>query len=233
MNNPMEQKKVIKTLSQLNSNYSASVADWQYFLSCWAKAIDPSNAIGFKKFDLNAIKQSHPELPASYLNFIEATGGNGWLLPGDKNRFGDSVEQIYSVKRIGKLKAVNQVTWKAWNDSKVDRVIADVDYYNYSNQQDVALFRDIYLDNLLAIGDLGGGAVIAINPMERTIDGEWEAWYLSTRLPGALRFKTFAELMQILYFMDIYPDKDALNLTSKDFVGTCAEKIYPNFRGPN
>jgi hypothetical protein len=42
-------------------------------------------------------------------------------------------------------------------------------------------------------------AILLLNPKIVTDEGEWEAWYLDSKLPGAFRFRSFQELMQAQY----------------------------------
>jgi hypothetical protein len=172
------------------------------------------------------------EMPSSYRHFVEATSGVGWSLPGNRSREATARIELHPVAKIGEMKSLNAVTWKSWNDNKLGRPIADEIYYNYSKTQEEGLFRDEYLDALVQVADLGDGIVLVLNPMEKSADGEWEAWFLSTRLAGAWRFRSFAELMQLVYAMDVDPQRDISALSAKDFKGTCAERIYLSYRQP-
>ena len=214
--------------SEMSSLYSASTDDWRKFLTCWRAQMnlptEGPNAPGTKEVRFT------DGFPASYRHFVEATNGAGWILPGDEKRFGDRIPQLLPLKEIGPFRKVASATWSAWNAHRIGRAPSDEVYYNYSNSQDEGKFREAHLDGLLVVGDLGHGTILALNPAELSKDGEMEAWYLSTRLPGALRFRSFAELMQLVYFMDIYPDRDVSQLTDKDFVGTCAQSTFLSYR---
>ncbi len=212
---------MVKKLSQMGSGYSGSTADWREFLACWARTMDQPFTSRPMPDSITIIKGVEGELPPSYRHFVEATGGAGWLLPGDSG--GD--EQLYPINRVGLFKTVDPVTWGAWNDNRMGVKVPDKVYYDYSRQQNEGLFREEYLDSLVSVGDLWHGIVLVLNPMEKTLDGEWEAWYLSTKLPGALRFKSFAELMQMLYFSDINPMKDLLSYSDAELAQSCAGKL--------
>lgn len=46
------------------------------------------------------------------------------------------------------------------------------------------------------LSDRGDAAILLLNPEVVFEDGEWEAWYFATWLPGAMRFRSFADLMR-------------------------------------
>lgn len=137
VSSPTEDRStMVKKLSQMESGYAGSTQDWREFLACWASAMDQSFSAPPLPKDAIAIKDVEGELPPSYRHFVEATGGAGWLLPGDKKRFGDNVEQIFPIKRLGLFKTVDPVTWKAWDDNRGVGKVSDKVYYDYSRQQD-------------------------------------------------------------------------------------------------
>jgi hypothetical protein len=225
---------MVKKLADQSSHYRASAADWSEFLTCWAKQMDQAfePTVGYAPpEDLVVIEGRR--LPKSYLDFVQATGGKGWAMPGDKKRYGDNSLAIGTIGDVGLLKKRDRLTWKAWTDNPLNRTIPDRDYYNYSSSQQAGLFRDQYLGALVYAGNLGHGAVLALNPLEQTREGEWEAWYLSTKLPGALRYRSFAELMQRMYFADISPERDLRNLAATDVNNTCAGRIFTRYRIPD
>jgi hypothetical protein len=135
---------------------------------------------------------------------------------------------LLPLTEVDALKWADPATWKAWDQNRTGREVPDVVYYEYSRKQDPITLREEYLDGLVLVGILGNGRVLALNPSEISIDGEWEAWYLSTRLPGALRFRSFAELMQVMYFADISPDSYLWTFSEKDLSSSCASRLRLN-----
>ncbi len=67
------------------------------------------------------------------------------------------------------------------------------EYRTYDEQQ-VAL-RDEYLQTALALSDDNDGVVL-LNPRTVSDDGEWEAWFFASWIPGAYRYRSFWDLMQ-------------------------------------
>ena len=58
--------------------------------------------------------------------------------------------------------------------------------------------RNEYLRHTLEVSGEGDG-IYLLNPKVITADGEWEAWFFATWLPGARRYRSFWELMQDEY----------------------------------
>jgi hypothetical protein len=55
--------------------------------------------------------------------------------------------------------------------------------------------RRKYVKGSLVVGEEPNGHFYILNPAQVTKDGEWEAWLLGPKLPGAYRFTSFAELV--------------------------------------
>jgi len=52
-----------------------------------------------------------------------------------------------------------------------------------------------HLAHTLCISEVGDSAVLLLNPMVVWPDGEWEAWLFANWLPGATRYRSFADWM--------------------------------------
>ncbi len=122
-------------------------------------------------------------LPLSYRSFLAVT--NGW--------------QPYSTWWGIRLWSTREVNWFdmgwAWDDLE-SLSISDAHYFVYGPDQDPISFRQEYLKTALAISDLfWEGAQLLLNPKISSSEGEWEAWYLDSKLPGAYRYRSFWELM--------------------------------------
>jgi hypothetical protein len=81
----------------------------------------------------------------------------------------------------------------------------DEKYFIYGKNQYAHNLRTEYFKDLLLISSRGEDNVVDIllNPRVISEDGEWEAWELSPRLPGAHRFRSFTRLMEWLYVCEI------------------------------
>jgi hypothetical protein len=52
---------------------------------------------------------------------------------------------------------------------------------------------------MLEVSDIGDSAILLLNPEVVTPDGEWEAWDFANWHPGAVRYRSFWDMMQALY----------------------------------
>jgi hypothetical protein len=77
--------------------------------------------------------------------------------------------------------------------------ISDEEYFVYGAEQNPGLIRYEYIRTALEISDVGDTAIYLLNPQVVAPDGEWEAWFLASWLPGANRYRSFWELMQAEY----------------------------------
>lgn len=74
--------------------------------------------------------------------------------------------------------------------------VDDADYFVYGQAQNPISIRPEYLPHTLQISHTEDASdVYLLNPCVVTPDGEWEAWYLAHRLPGAVRYRSFWDLM--------------------------------------
>jgi len=126
-------------------------------------------------------------LPPSYRAFLTAT--NGWALALPPTLPG--------------LRAVEGIKWfrkehKDWVDayqmSNEPLAIMERDYFNYA--EPCAEFDAKHLGQALCITDIGDDAVVLLNPMVVWPDGEWEAWFFANWVPGAIRYRSFADWMR-------------------------------------
>jgi hypothetical protein len=91
--------------------------------------------------------------------------------------------------------------------------ISDEEYYDYSNNQDSCKIREKYLKTALQISDSLEGDVLLLNPKVK-FGKEWEAWWFSNAMPGAMRFKSFKELL--IYLLS--PQKEKQPLTEEELI---------------
>lgn len=93
----------------------------------------------------------------------------------------------------------------AWTDGYgesdgSDVQIDDADYFVYDETQSQTSLRPEYLAHTLKISETPDATdVYLLNPCVVTADGEWEAWYLAHWMAGAVRYRSFWELMNDEY----------------------------------
>jgi hypothetical protein len=102
------------------------------------------------------------------------------------------------------MRAVEDIRWfrkehrdwfEAYQMSAEPLSTIEQDYFNYA-QPDSASFEIKHLAQTLCISEVGDDAVLLLNPMVVWPDGEWEAWFFANWLPGAIRYRSFADWMR-------------------------------------
>lgn len=136
-------------------------------------------------------------LPPSYRSFLQYT--NGWQM------LNGVIWHLWSTHTIEWHALRSQDLIDAWVQGGLDAAapygleplrVSDADYFVYGEEQTPGSMRDEYLQTALEISDLGDSAFLLLNPQIMTAEGEWEAWFFATWLPGARRYPSFWELMQ-------------------------------------
>lgn len=127
--------------------------------------------------------------PPSDRAFLHVTDGWRYM-----NTF---VHRMWPTPGIAWFRQRNQEWIDAYVEpAKDDPRLPDDKYLVYGKAQDVSAIRPEYLPKALEISDTGDEAIILLNPEIVTPEGEWEAWFFANWLPGASRYRSFAELMQ-------------------------------------
>jgi hypothetical protein len=104
-------------------------------------------------------------------------------------------------------------------------VISDSEYYRYGDNQDPITMRAEYLPFMLEISDVGDG-IMLLNPRVVSKEGEWEAWFLASWLPGANRYRSFWDMMQASFrSFRRFAATEAKRVSSAEPVERAAEKL--------
>ena len=133
-------------------------------------------------------------LPPSYREFLKVS--NGWLRTG---------QFIYRIWRVEDTQWFNVRNGDFLNMlERADKYLGkmevnDEDYFTYGSEQKYVCFRPEYMRSCLEVSEWGDSAIYLLNPTIVTSDGEWEAWFYASWLPGAERYRSFYELMQSEY----------------------------------
>ncbi len=224
------------------SGYKGQTSDWDKFLSCWeneivnnlssqAELYTPEEQLVYERkssryppASLEEIKHIEKKLnvslPKSYVDFLKAS--NGWI----QVHFDASDGLVFPIEKIGWLREKNNDLIADWfRIPRQSTQVEDVVYFNYTTSQDASLIRDEYLEHSLVISEVVDSGVYLLNPKIITEDGEWEAWFFGWELPGAIRFKSFAQLMRYAYFKAAKePDYDGI-YSEEELSQTCAKLI--------
>jgi hypothetical protein len=171
------------------------------------KKVVSSNWMGYKgasETEIAALeKRLGKALPPSYRSFLAET--NGW------RNCGAFIYNIWPCAEVRWFRDRNQA-WidayvhpensgitLAYPDGKIPpppRALTDKEYLTYGPKQDSCRFRTEYLQTALEISDVGDSAILLLNPLTVTENGEWEAWLFANWSPGAYRYRSFRDLMQ-------------------------------------
>lgn len=130
-------------------------------------------------------------LPPSYREFLWHS--NGLVAPR-------AVANLLPVQEIDWFRVLEREYMEIWTKEDRGGEVEDERYFVYGRHQDCVWLRTRYLRTALQISDQSDGSVILLNPEVR-FGEEWEAWHFGSRLPGAIRYRSFAELMQHDYFV--------------------------------
>ncbi|HTV39420.1 MAG TPA: SMI1/KNR4 family protein [Candidatus Sulfotelmatobacter sp.] len=125
-------------------------------------------------------------LPPAYRAFLKAS--NGW-------RFSSiSISDLWPAQKLTWFREHNQDWIDAYVGSSEELPpLSDKEYFVYGAKQDCVRFRPEYLETALQIAEVRDSAVILLNPKVVTAEGEWETWLFANWLPGAVRYRTFAD----------------------------------------
>jgi hypothetical protein len=166
-------------------------ADWQSFLKKFADAANieewPGNPGASEGQLLVAEKRLKVKFPPSYRAFL--TASNGWLQASRAVPFVRPVEDICWFRKE------HRDWYEAYQMSAEPLSIIEQDYFNYA-QADCVSFDFKHLAQTLCVSEIGDDAVLLLNPMVVWPDGEWEAWFFANWLPGAARYRSFADWMR-------------------------------------
>ncbi|WP_062444089.1 SMI1/KNR4 family protein [Herbidospora daliensis] len=125
-------------------------------------------------------------LPPTYRDFLRFS--DGWDFGPEENVLGSA--------EVGWLRDLEPELARIWGPQEGDQVpsVPDDLYFDYGPEQN-GFVRGEYVPHTLLVGHHDDG-VYLLNPEVVTPEGEWEAWYLAPWLPGAVRARSFWELMQ-------------------------------------
>lgn len=131
-------------------------------------------------------------LPRSYREFLQVS--NGWLA---------SSSRLVAASELGRFGRKDPAYVKDWSQQPPGG-IPDAVYFVYGKDQLPYNIRSGYLPDSLLISQplTEVNERLLLNP-QVTFGAEWEAWRMSPQLPGAIRYRTFPELMQSLHRSDL------------------------------
>lgn len=135
----------------------------------------------------------HYKLPPSYRAFLTASNGFGPI-----SYF---IYNLYSADEVDWLAVKDAFLVEIWEEDPMpddDPELIDERYLKYDDSQMEGVLRPGHMRQCLMISDWGDAGFLALNPAIQH-EGEWEAWHFANWMPGAVRYRSFAELMQRSY----------------------------------
>ncbi|MDB6058460.1 MAG: hypothetical protein JWO95_2304 [Verrucomicrobiales bacterium] len=160
---------------------------WKSFLSQHASAVNATQWPGAPAAALDQIVQTETrlgiQLPPSYRSFLQAS--NGWT------QASRSVPILLPIEKIQWFRKAHREWIQAYQFSPA-LDLPESEYFDYANADSIQ-FHPKHLQHTLSISEIGDDGVILLNPMVVWPDGEWETWFFANWLPGAQRFRSFAD----------------------------------------
>lgn len=107
---------------------------------------------------------------------------------------------IHPLARVAWLSEADPGFLHAWQDPRSGVPEIGPEYDDYGPNQDPVFFRTGHLRYCLTLSSTEDDAsTYLLNTARRDSGGELEAWDVNFRLPGAYRFRSFAELMEVVF----------------------------------
>ncbi|RZK19703.1 MAG: SMI1/KNR4 family protein [Hymenobacter sp.] len=136
------------------------------------------------------------ELPFSYRSFLAVSNGFGPI--------SSFIYDLCSVSEVDWLVKQDLELVELWENDPMpdDPELADQPYLSYDGNQFAGALRSGHMRQCLMISHWGDAGFLALNPAQQH-EGEWEAWHFANWYPGAVRYRSFAELMQNSYEREV------------------------------
>jgi hypothetical protein len=170
----------------------SAIASWSEFLKEFASAAGTESwpgEPGATEEQLYAVEQKlKVKLPPSYRAFL--TASNGW------RGASQSIPILRGVQKLKWFRKEHRDWVEAYTMEGMEPpLLSEQDYFNYGSETS-GDFDISHLGQTLCISELGDDAVLLLNPMVVWPDGEWEVWFFANWVPGATRYRSFADWMR-------------------------------------
>jgi hypothetical protein len=225
--------------SSFESGYSASRLTWREAIDCWQRSIrqsvsSPREAGPWSMSEapdeqeqealVSALERRlNLKLPPSYRDFLAVSDGRvrrRTVLPKPPFLF-------LSAAKVDWFRSAMTQAAEIWRKGG-DADLSDENYLLYDLRQYGFSYKPEFIDKLLLVGNRGESAQLLLNPEVRTRDGEWEAWILSSSIPGAVRFPSFAHMARDLILADEIASKDEAPYPASMHRERCSAAIRVN-----
>ena len=225
--------------------YKSTSENWERFLKCWSdeilaqlssseqnrherREVVRRGTLGYLGADRSEIRLVEDrlgfELPISYIHFLKVS--NGWTQIG----FDAEDEEILPIAQIDTIRSLAPAVLEDWFEDydplNMTFVVSDSEYAIYGPEQNPTSMRLAYLESSVVISSPGADGMYLINPSVKTDDGELEVWFFSSRVPGAIRFRSFGELMVNAYILATGRKNYLYPYAPETFTNTCASEMH-------
>jgi hypothetical protein len=150
---------------------------------------------GASEGDIQALEERlGARLPFTYRQFLAVS--NGW------RSLGIYQPGLSPTTRVEWFREHHQDVIATWqkggrrSSKKSAPPISDEEYFVYGSGQATYHLRSEYLHSTLWISDGTDEGDYLLNPEVIFPDGEWEAWHFAHWYPGAVRTRSFREMME-------------------------------------
>ena len=201
------------------------------FLECWREQTknyaDRENIPWVSKYTDRYQAHELEKLPVSFRNFWKVVSDVGWMSLydlGEERRFLKIREHDY-------LKAKDHEYYQIFIETIAGYQDPDYKYYVYNKNQDDLGPTKRDIDNLLIVGSGRDSVIIGIIDNERSLDGEYQAYWYSPHQFG-VRVKSFAHLLVHLYLQEyqyinsLDDSMDHIYFFDGDWGDTCVPLLF-------
>jgi hypothetical protein len=118
---------------------------------------------------------------------------NGW------HPVNDFVERLLPVQGIEWFRTAEPKALVMLQECYQEDDVSDEDYLDYQGSEHMEALRLRYYPDCLLVGkgwDGGGGELVLLNPRIIFPDGEWEAIFFASWIPGNRRYRSFLEFVE-------------------------------------
>ena len=165
--------------------------DWRRLLDDWSVGAPQVHLArsgaraGAKDSEIAALeKRLSTALPPSFVSFLRYSNGYALI---------DSPQVIFGTQQIEWFVTHNKEYADIWNAERGE--VDDELYGQYGAHQSPVHLRAEYLYSCLQISDVMDGYVYLLNPKIVNPNGDWEAWDFGSKIPGAIRYRSFWDMM--------------------------------------
>lgn len=203
----------LATVQRLSARGKVAQLGMEAFLRFWSDAVVAR--LRGARFPLDALQSRLVREGSILLPPADATEIDAWTA-----RFGmplpASLRALYAVsdgvmasvdyaKEMRVLWPAARLRWLHEEDTQLVQIwqrdagadASDAEYHVYGERQDTVKMRPSYMSRMVCLSPVVDGGALLLNPAIRFPDGEFEAWDFSVKHPGARRYRSLADMLEV------------------------------------